>query len=175
VVGDTLYVVGGWNLQGEEQTVWHDHALSIDLRDPDAAWVKIPTPFKRRALSVGHQGEKLYVVGGMQEKGGPTRKVSVYDIDQQEWSEGPDLPTGGTMEGFGSSCFNIGGRLVVSTYSGNVLRLADAADDWKKIGELETGRFFHRLLPYSGDKFVIVGGANMEIGKLLDVAVMDVK
>ncbi len=175
VFGDTLYVVGGWNLQGKDETVWHDYALSIDLNDPNASWQKIPMPFKRRALSVGYQEDKLYVVGGMQEKGGPTRKVGVYDTQQKTWSDGPELPDGGTMEGFGSSCFNIGGNLVVSTYSGKVFKLADSGDEWKKIDQLETGRFFHRLLPFSRDRFVIVGGANMDIGKLQNISVMKVE
>ena len=75
------------------------------------------------------------------------------------------------MEGFGNSCFNIGGSLVVSTYGGNVYELNAAGDEWISLGTLETGRFFHRLLPVSDSEFVLVGGANMESGKTLDTPV----
>ncbi len=173
VVGDKLFVVGGWTLAGKDSTVWCDDAVWIDLKDKDAKWQKLDVPFKRRALSVGFQGDKLYVIGGMREKGGPTGEVSVYDIANNKWSDGPKLPGEKGMEGFGNSCFNVGGKLVLSTYSGQVLRLNDGKAGWEKLHELETGRFFHRLLPLNKNKFVLVGGANMDVGKLHDVEVFE--
>ena len=172
VVGDILFVVGGWTMKGQEETVWCENAISIDLSADEAKWETIEVPFKRRALSVGHQSNKLYAVGGMQQKGGPTSGVKVYDLENKTWSDGPSLPGAGSMEGFGSSCFNIGGHLIVSTYGGDVLRLNSAEEGWEKIHELETGRFFHRLLPVSNSKFMLVGGANMDVGKIFDVEVL---
>ena len=172
VIGDELFVVGGWAMKGSEKTEWREEAISINLADKDAKWNVIETPFKRRALSVGFQGNKLCAVGGMQEKGGITSNVQVYDIKSKTWTEGPKLPGSGSMEGFGSSCFNIGGKLIASTYSGEILSLNQSHDGWEKIHELETGRFFHRLLPMSQNKFMLVGGANMEIGKMHDVQVI---
>ena len=175
VVGDNLYVVGGWNLQGDKDTQWSDKMFSIDLSDDKAKWQTLDIPFKRRALSVGYQGDKLYVVGGMKQKGGPTVDVQVYDMKSKKWSDGPSLPGDDTMAGFGSSCFNIGGRLVVSTYKGGVFRLATGSDKWEQLHSLETGRFFHRLLPVAKDQFVLVGGANMDIGKLTDIELLSFK
>ena len=175
VVGDTLYVVGGWIMKGKDKTKWCDNALSINLTEKGAGWQVIKTPFARRALSVGFQGDKLYAVGGMQKVGGPTTDVRVYDMVKKTWSQGPALPGEGPMAGFGNSCFNIGGRLVVSTYDGSVLRMNEDQTGWEKIHQLETGRFFHRLLPLPGDKFMLVGGANMETGKLFDVPVLSFK
>ena len=171
VVGDTLYVVGGWAMRGEEGKQWSDQMLSLDLSNPAAKWQSSETPFKRRALSAGFQGDKLFVVGGMQQKGGPTAGVMVYDLKSKQWSEGPKLPGEGGMAGFGSSCFNIGGELYASTYGGDVLKLSKAGDAWEHKFELETGRFFHRLLPLAKDKFMLVGGANMDVGKLTEIEV----
>ena len=172
VVGDKLFVVGGWTMKGTEGTEWCKDALMIDLSKEDAKWETIEIPFQRRALSVGFQGDKLYAVGGMRMKGGPTAEVKVYDITSKTWSDGPKLPGSGRMEGFGSSCFNVGGKLVVSTYGGEVLQLDDAGKAWEKIHQLETGRFFHRLLPLKEDKFMLIGGANMDVGKIFDVEVL---
>lgn len=172
VVGDTLFVVGGWTMKGQEETVWCDDALSINLAKPNASWQVIKTPFRRRALSVGFQGHKLYAVGGMQKQGGPTTDVQIYDTSTQTWSDGPALPGDSPMAGFGSSCFNVGGRLMVSTYDGSVLQLNQEQTGWEKIHQLETGRFFHRLLPLADDKFLLVGGANMDSGKIVDISVL---
>ena len=169
VIGDRLFVVGGWIMKGKGKTVWCKNAVSIDLAAEGAKWETIETPFLRRALSVGFQGDKLYAVGGMQQKGGPTTNVKVYDLRNKSWSDGPALPGSGRMAGFGSSCFNIGGKLIVSTYDGSVLQLNEDQSNWEKIHQLETGRFFHRLLPLASNKFILVGGANMETGKIFDV------
>ena len=172
VVNDTLFVVGGWTLKGAGNTVWCDNAVSIDLSNKDAQWQAVEVPFKRRALSVGFQNGSLYAIGGMRQKGGPTSEVKVFDLKTKTWSDGPKLPGSSQMEGFGNSCFNVGGRLIVSTYSGEVLRLNESQDAWEKIYQLETGRFFHRLLPISDKQFMLVGGANMDTGKVLDVEVL---
>jgi len=110
----------------------------------------------------------------MQQKGGPTRKVAIYDITSREWQEGPELPGDEAMEGFGSSCFNVGGKLVVSTYGGNIYTLDDA-NNWTLIHKSDEGRFFHRLLPISDNEFALFGGANMESGKFYHVEVVQLE
>ncbi len=173
VIGDTLYVAGGWTIAGDEPTKWLETAHSIDLNNLEAGWQALPKPpFVRRALSLGFQGDNLYAIGGMQQRGGPTRRVDVLDLNTGVWSEGPELPGEQGMEGFGNSSFNIGGDLVVSTHGGHVYKLNEAGDAWEKVGSLENGRFFHRLLPVSDNKFVLVGGASMESGKNFEVEVL---
>lgn len=174
VVGDTIYVIGGWEMKGEGKTTWSDSAISIDMSSEDPQWETLPTPpFQRRAISVGYQGNHLVVIGGMQKVGGPTTKVAMYDIESGNWSEGPGLPGEQGMEGFGSSCFNVGGSLVASTYGGNVYRLDEAKKNWQPIHVCDQGRFFHRLLPISDNEFALFGGANMESGKTMNVEVFE--
>ncbi len=166
IVGDTLYVVGGWNMAGSGNTKWHDTALSMNLASDKLEWKPIAAPtFKRRALALAvHQG-KLFCLGGMQEQGGTTTAVAIYDPQKNAWSEGPAL-LGGSMDGFGASTFACGSSLFATTMSGSIQRLSDDGKSWEYLGQLAHPRFFHRVLPWNNAKLVIVGGASMMSGKV---------
>jgi N-acetylneuraminic acid mutarotase len=165
VVGNLLYVMGGWNL-GKDQK-WHDTALVADLSQAKPEWKELPKqPFKRRALAVAEHGGKIYAIGGMSEKS-PTLDVHYYDPKTQTWSEGPkvnamaaDGPMGKVegMNGFGCSAFGVDGKLYLSTMDGNVFTLADDGQAWTAVAKLEKPRFFHRLLPH-GHQLLAIGGA----------------
>ena len=173
VIQDNLYVVGGWQLGGEKP-VWHDTAWTADLSKDEISWTQLSNPpFQRRALSLGHLDGKLYVIGGMQPEGGPTTRVDVFDPASGKWSQGPsmldtraDADRGKGMEGFGASAYTLGGRLIVSTYNGNVQVLEAEDGEWAIAARLQDDRFFHRMLPYES-RLVLVGGASMRSGKRL--------
>ena len=177
VLDGKIYVVGGWTMAGKAEHVWLQSAYSLDLSSnsgQDAKWVALPQPpFQRRALSVAAHDGKLYVIGGMPQKGEPTRRVDIYDPQSQRWSQGPDLQ-GKVMDGFGSAAFATGGRLYVSTYSGKLQRLSANGKSWEVVQTLERDRFFHRMLPISEKQLLTVGGASMETGKFEEVDVIDV-
>ncbi|WP_430453000.1 Kelch repeat-containing protein [Rhodopirellula europaea] len=170
VLGDTVFVFGGWSLNGEsEDSTWHQTAWSLDLADSDAGWQPVATPpFQRRAISVAAHDGKLFVVGGMRSEGGPTTRVDVYDPSAKTWALGPALPGSG-MAGFGSSAFAAGGRLYVTTLDGFVHRLAADEEAWETVAQVEPARFFHRMLPTSDDRLVMLGGANMQEGKFSSI------
>ncbi|MCC9606846.1 DUF4198 domain-containing protein [Blastopirellula sp. JC732] len=176
VLGDKIYVIGGWALNGEDKdSTWHKTAYSLDLSQPSAEWTAIAEPpFQRRANSVGVANGKIYSIGGMQEEGGPTTRVAVYDPEAKTWSEGPELP-GGNMDGFGTSTFAQGGKLYVSTMSGRLVRLADDGKSWETVGGLTNERFFHRMLPVGKDQLILLGGASMTVGKFSEVDVVNLK
>lgn len=176
LVGSKLYVVGGWNMKGAEAgTDWHDSALVVDLAAEKLEWKAIaPPPFKRRALAVAAWQGRLVCVGGMREKGGPTTEVSIYDPATNAWSNGPAL-LGESMDGFGSSAFAVGDALYVTTISGSVQRLKADGSAWELAGQLAHPRFFHRLLPWGGDKLIVVGGSDMTTGKTNELELMSVK
>ena len=175
VLGNKIYVVGGWSMQGDQESTWHKTAHVLDLSQQEPAWEPLPAPtFRRRALSVAAHDGKIYAIGGMQPQGGPTTRVDVFDPATKKWSEGPSL-IGKGMDGFGSSAFATGGRLYVSTYSGDLQRLAADGKSWEVVRKLPTARFFHRMLPFSRDALVIVGGANMSSGKFDAIEVISVK
>lgn len=165
VLDGKLYIVGGWKMAGPDDTKWHDTAWVCDLNQNELTWTPIAEPpFQRRALSLAaHQG-KLYVLGGMQESGGPTTRVDIYDPETNRWSLGPALHGTG-MEGFGSSSFHLNGELLATTMSGSVQQLASDGSGWNLAGQLQSPRFFHRQLTTGNGQLLAVGGASMQTGK----------
>ncbi|OYW23525.1 MAG: hypothetical protein B7Z55_03460 [Planctomycetales bacterium 12-60-4] len=173
VIGDSLYVVGGWFMNAGEETVWHDSALVADLTQSPIVWKELPNPpFHRRALSLGEWKGQLVAIGGMQEKGGPTKATAIYNPATQTWSDGPELQ-GNNMDGFGSSAFAIGDTLYVTTMSGKLQRLSHDGGRWDVIAQVAHPRFFHRMLPTADGKLLIVGGASMQTGKVAEVELID--
>ena len=54
VLGDKLYVAGGWQLAGgTNKPAWPANALVLDLAKSGATWQEFPQPFQRRALAGG--------------------------------------------------------------------------------------------------------------------------
>lgn len=177
VLGDTIYVVGGWKLgsDGEDKRGWHTTAWSLDLSAKKPDWKALPKPpFERRALAVAAFDNKVYVIGGMEKAGSPTTKVDIFDPEMNAWTEGPAMQGEG-MTGFGCSAFATGGRLYVSTSKGNLQRLSADGKSWEIARELPTARFFHRMLPVDDAHFVMVAGANMETGKFDQVEIISVE
>ena len=167
VVGRTVYVVGGWNLQGEgsRDAPWHDKMHAFDLDDPDAGWQTLDGPgYDLRALSAAsHQG-KLYVAGGISPTGF-LRKTFIYDPAQGEWTQGPDLFNDSAMTGFATSMFAAGDYLYCTGASGVVYRLADDGGAWEVADRLLFPRMFLRLLPVGTERLIAVGGTGGMIGR----------
>jgi len=176
VLNDKLYVVGGWQLDGLKQTQWHSSALSLDLADTSAGWQELAVPqMQRRALVLAaHQG-KLFAIGGMDAKGGPTRGVKVYNPASDQWSEGPSLLGAEAMQGFGAAAWSVDGQLVVTSIDGAVQVLSEDMSKWIAGPITRDARFFHRLLPFGKGKVVSIGGANMESGKFLEPEVISLR
>lgn len=175
VLGDTLYVAGGWNMPGKDKdAVWHKTAWKIDLSRRDAQWKTIAAPpFQRRALSLGAWNGKMFCIGGMKMKGGPTTVTNVYDPATDSWSDSPSL-LGTGMDGFGTSAFACAGELYVSTISGSLQRLTADNGKWEFVSQLDHPRFFHRMLPWKDASLIAVGGGNMSIGKVTEVDLISV-
>lgn len=171
VAGDKIYVIGGWSMQGKEgEKTWHQTAWSIDLSQENLKWTALPQPpFKSRALSVAAHGNKVYAIGGMKVKGGPTRDCYVFDIASQTWNTAPALTAEKNMEGFGNSSFAMGDNLYCSTLHGYLFKLSEDGANWEKAAELPHPRFFHRMVSYGQDALLIVGGSSMETGKVDEV------
>jgi hypothetical protein len=176
VLGDKIYVVGGWQMAGrEEEAKWHTTACVLDLMAATPRWQSLPEPpFQRRALAVAAHEGKIFAIGGMQQEGDPTTRVDIFDPATGNWSVGPRLQ-GEPMDGFGASAFATGGRLYASTYSGLLQRLAADGKSWEVVRKLDRARFFHRLLPLSDVQLIAVGGASMAAGKFEEIDVIDVR
>ncbi len=161
VIGDRIYVVGGWNLDGKPPGSWEPDALFYDFVNPDKGWQKLPQPeFKRRALALGQWNGKLVAMGGMNEKPDVAMDVFIYDPATDKWSKGPSLPGAG-MAGFGVSAWNLNGDLYECGVRGVLYKLNDAGTSWEEAGHLKTPRFFHQLVPAPKGGLAVVGGAAM--------------
>lgn len=163
ILGDEIYVVGGWSLTGGDKSNWLETAWSLDLSDASNTWTPLPSPpFRRRAIALAAHDGKVYALGGMNPDG-PTTDAQVYDPATRHWSAVPQLP-GKPFEGFGASAWSWKGQLFVSTNQGHLLRLTQDGDAWQDAGELQSKRLFHRMLPHA-EGLILVGGVNMEEGK----------
>ncbi len=171
VYDDKLYVIGGWTLLGDgdtDETRWLDTAWVADLRADTFVWSPVPEPpFRRRALATAAANGVLVVIGGIDDEGHASRAVDLFDVESGTWSQGPEFPIGGRLKAFGASAFGIGSRIFASSAEGRVVELLPGEDDWVETGvELQTPRFFHRLLAHEDRRMLFVGGAGKETGHL---------
>ncbi|MEM6567811.1 MAG: kelch repeat-containing protein [Planctomycetota bacterium] len=162
VVGDTLFVAGGWALLGgtsRSGSEWRDDVLALDLTAPEDGWASIPAPFQARALGAASAGGKLVIVGGIKpNRGGISKEVRIYDPATDTWSEGPEFPD----FGFGITAVESGGRVLASGRSGDVHALDVEAMTWTHVASLTTGRIFHELVASeAGDLFALGGITGM--------------
>ncbi len=174
VIGDKLYVTGGWTLDGSRDGGWLDDSIVYDFADPRAGWQKLPKQnFQRRALAASQWHGRLVALGGMDENADVSRRVDIFDPATGKWSQGPKLPGSG-MTGFGVSAWNLDDRVYTSGFSGRVYRLANDASKWEEVARLNHPRFFHQLVPAAKPAALLaVGGASRE-GHLADIELVNV-
>ena len=159
VVGDRIYVVGGWKLRGVgTKPHWYDTALVMDLGEASPAWKTIPQPFRRRALTAAAFEGKVYALAGFTEEDETDLSVDVYDPATGKWSKSAEIP-GPARNGFAAAACVAGGRLYLSTADGNVFRLSVDRSTWEKSARLEHPRIVHRVVSQGDSVLVVVGGA----------------
>ncbi len=159
VLEGTLYIGGGWRLDGDSRGEWSGTMWSLDLRQPEKGWQAQPQPFKRRALALVAHGGRLWFLGGMDDQDTPSLAVDWHDPQTGEWGKGPDLPES-PMAGFGIAACSAGGQLIASPLSGKVYALSADQSSWTETTSLARPRFFHRLLPMTDGRLVAVGGSD---------------
>lgn len=156
VVGDSLVVVGGWNMRGAEGNDWLDDTLVLDLNNIASGWKSTPQPFRRRAFQSGVFDNRVYSVGGLDEDESVVSTVSIFDPAKNTWTDGPDLPGGG-RKGFSPGICTSSGGLYVSMLDGSVIRLSADGSKWEPVSKVNA-RVVHRMVP-AGDQLLMIGGA----------------
>jgi N-acetylneuraminic acid mutarotase len=172
VIGDTLYVVGGWQLRGSAKSgAFADSLLALDLTSQ--AYRSVPQPFARRAVAAAALDGKLLIVGGIGADGVISREVHVFDPTSGSFSRGADFPT----DGFGVAASSSGDVLYASARDGAVYALAEPTGSWSKVGELAFPRFFHQLVQLSPTRVLAIGGiSGMHAGpRIREVEVVDMQ
>ncbi len=155
VVGDRLYVFGGWTLAGADERP-AETAWAFDLTQPSQPPVAIPALPPRRALAAAVVDGRIHAIGGMDEDGATCRETFVLDPNGSTgWQRGPDLP----FDGFGAAACVVDGVMFVSARSGVVHRLDVGANAFVAVAPLVVPRFFHRLVPLATNRLLAIGGA----------------
>lgn len=155
VLGDSLYVAGGWRLDGQPaRAEWAATLAVLDLSDPDARWEELPAPMRVRGLALAAVGTRVFALGGMEPGGTFSSQVHIFDVAERAWSEGPSFP--GTA--FGMAAAAMGERLVASGVDG-VVYIWDPREGaaWQAEGHMLAPRFFHQLVA-TNDRVVAIGG-----------------
>jgi N-acetylneuraminic acid mutarotase len=161
VLGDTLYVLGGWRLEGDSDSAsWYRDGLALDLDDPDARWQSFPAPFQRRGLAVAAVTGHLVAIGGMDPEGEMSQQVDIYDPAAGVWKRGPDYPA----PAFGVAATTVGDRVYASAMDGAVYSLAAGEQRWQPVSTLAFPRYFHRLLAADGALLAVGGILGMREG-----------
>ncbi|MGE0786249.1 MAG: Kelch repeat-containing protein [Sandaracinaceae bacterium] len=160
VIGDTVYVAGGWRVgpEGPAAAEWSDEVFALD--HASGTWRRIEAPFRRRAVGVAAAGGQLVVLGGLTPESETSRRVDVFDPAHGTWSRGPDFPT----DAFGVAAATVGDAVVASARDGVVYRWAVGQDAWTPVASLAFPRFFHRLMTTDGGLIALggIGGMNTD-------------
>ena len=157
VVGDKVFVIGGWNMRGHEPSVWADTMQVLDLKAMPLQWQSIPQPFQRRAFIGAVRGHQIFVIGGFDENDIVIDSVDIYDVETHAWSKGPSLPKG-SRNGFAPAAATLAGQIYVSLGDGGLYRLNETSASWDKVATT-SARIAHRMVPDGTDRLLIVGGA----------------
>ena len=145
VIGDTLYVVGGWGMKRTGEIIWHNAGVALDLSVSGSEWVPFDQPFERRALAVGALNGELYVIGGMNSEDEVCSEVAIYDPKRKQWSDGPSLP-GHALNGFGAACVVDTAGLFISCFDGHIFRYDETEQHWELHWTLGLPRHMHRMV-----------------------------
>lgn len=117
VVDDKLYVIGGFNRGGFNQT---NSVFILDLQDLTAGWREgAPAPTARATFGSGVVGSRILTIGG---EGNPTLKpeilfnvfneVEVYDTKTDSWEQLGTLPA--NEKGRQGPGVGVGGKIYVA-------------------------------------------------------------
>mgnify|MGYP003883324701 CR=1 FL=1 len=160
LIDDTIFVVGGWTLAGPaDDFLYSSTFLSKDLADPDAEWLVRDQPWQYRDLCGGAFEGKVYALGGMLSGSFP-KSTRVFDPATEAWSDGPDLPSTGGMNGFGCAAAHDDEDLFFTHKNGTVYTLADGGMGWEEAATMKQPRTFHSVALRGEHELIAVGGSD---------------
>lgn len=157
ILGDTLYVLGGWSLAGDIDT-WPKAGWQLDLSAKEPSWKAWEgAPFSpRRAVAMVSVAGRLVLMGGMLSEGNFSKEVWIFEPKTQKWTQGPGLP----FFGFGMAAQGKGNDLYTSGLDSPLYRMSFAGGEleWEQVTSLMFPRYFHELIDLGGDRLLAVGG-----------------
>ncbi len=99
----------------------------------------------------------MICIGGMDSDNKPTLAVDIYNPVTGKWTKGPDLPPG-QFKGFSCSAIAQNGRVYVTAFQSDLLRLSKDERSWEVVGHLNHPRMAHRLVTAGKTQLIALGG-----------------
>lgn len=157
VLDDQLYVFGGWSLNGGETGTWLEHGAVLNLKNEKEGWKPVTQPEPVRALDVIEYRNTIWMIGGLLQDGGISKKIHIFHPSDGSWAQGPELP-GMPANGNGIAATVAGKDLILSCMDGKVYRLSQDQMSWDAVGQLSPSRIHHRLIGDT-ERVLAIGGA----------------
>ena len=133
---------------------------------PDSFWktgARMPTPRSETASAL--LGDKIYIMGGLDETDKPLDTVEVYDVKSDKWSTAAPLPIPLDHSGadvLDQKIYLAGGKGIDSKTSGRLFIYDPITDKWQEGKPMPTARYALTVDFVDGILFA-VGGKNKEL------------
>jgi N-acetylneuraminic acid mutarotase len=177
-VGDSVYVIGGFNAQGQPANIVEVYNTKNNTWSSAAP---LPHPLHHTAAATSLNG-KLYVVGGfLDSQWTPSNRLFIYDPLKNQWHEGKQMPTarGALTANFVNGIlYAIGGQSLSSSSSpSGILTINEAYDTasntWTTKSLMPTARH-HAASGVVNGKLYVIGGRVEGISPTVNVNVNEV-
>jgi N-acetylneuraminic acid mutarotase len=180
-VGDSVYVIGGFNAQGQPTDIVEVYNTKNNTWSSAAS---LPHPLHHTAAATSLDG-KIYVVGGfLDSQWTPSNRLFIYDPLKNQWREGKHMPTARgalTANFIDRTLYAVGGQSFVSSSSSSspsgILTTNEAYDTasntWTTKAPMITARHHAASAVVNGNLYVI-GGRVEGISPTVNVNVNEV-
>jgi N-acetylneuraminic acid mutarotase len=178
-VGDSVYVIGGFNAQGKPTNIVEVYNTKNNTWSSAAP---LPHPLHHTAAATSFDG-KIYVVGGFSDsQWTPSNRLFIYDPLKNQWHEGKHMPTarGALTANFVNGTFyTVGGQSFLSSSSSpsGILATNEAYDTvsniWITKAPMLTARH-HAASAVVNGKLYVIGGRVEGISPTVNVDVNEV-
>ena len=179
-VGDSVYVIGGFNAQGQPTNIVEVYNTKNNTWSSAAP---LPHTLHHTAAATSSDG-KIYVVGGyLDSQWTPSNRLFIYDPSKNQWSEGKQMPTARgalTANFIDGILYAIGGQSFLSSSSSSppgILATNEAYDPssntWITKAPMLTARH-HAASAVVDGKLYVIGGRVAGISPTVNVDVNEV-
>jgi len=173
-VGDKIYVIGGYDNSNYNARVYDTVEIYDTQTDTWSTGQSMLTP--RRCLTSSAVGDKIYAIGGEDNKDNIVNAIEIYDTKTNSWSTGESMPTARyhlTSSVVGDKIYAIGGRNSKTAFLNNVEIYDTKTSTWSTVQSMPTAR--HGLMSsVVGNKIYAIGGKDNDNNYLATVESLQV-
>jgi len=169
VIDNQLLLSGGYDGSRLHQTSLMDTISTLNLKD-------MPTALDGHCI-VKLDRSKILLIGGWDDKSMQSSETLIFDLENQQWSDGPRMRQGRTGHGCVKS--NLGGKPIIWVTGGydrksrlqSTEYLEDLDQGWKSGPDLPYTLSLHKMVASEDSKAVYVtgGGGRKNNGQLIEM------